>query len=166
MQNRKKSRYRPAYASVWYYNGGGGCHGIHDMCTPVLGSATLSERLIRSCARHRLVAASSRRTDENVASRRGSGRHCRSASRARALSLSLKLKLVLSSQATIEMILPEEAAHNMLQKSRGLLFNELGDHIAKHGSNSIKPLICSTDVVEAMVVQKNLLNNENSNRLA
>lgn len=38
-------------------------------------SETLSERLIRSCARHRFVAASSRRTEEKVASRRGSGRH-------------------------------------------------------------------------------------------
>lgn len=36
------------------------------------------------------MAASSRRTDEKVASRRGSGRHCRRASRARALSLSLQ----------------------------------------------------------------------------
>lgn len=52
-------------------------------------STTLSDRLIKSWVRHRLVAASSRRTEEKVASRRGSGRHCRSASRARALSLSL-----------------------------------------------------------------------------
>ena len=53
-------------------------------------SATQSERLISSCARHRLVAASSRRTEEKVASRRGSGRHWRRASRA--LGLSLKLE--------------------------------------------------------------------------
>jgi hypothetical protein len=46
---------------------------------------------MRSCARQRLVAASSRRTEENVASRSGSGRHCRRASRARALSLSLEV---------------------------------------------------------------------------
>src|SRR3981189_1331602 len=52
-------------------------------------SIPLSERFINSWARHRLVAASSRRTDEKVASRSGSGRQCRRASRARALSLSL-----------------------------------------------------------------------------
>jgi len=52
-------------------------------------STTLSDRLIKSWARQRFVAASSRRTEEKVASRRGSGRHCRRASRARALSLSL-----------------------------------------------------------------------------
>ena len=45
---------------------------------------------MRSWARQRLVAASSRRTDEKVASRRGSGRHCRSASLALALSLNLR----------------------------------------------------------------------------
>lgn len=52
-------------------------------------STTLSERLISSWQRQRFVAASSRRTDENVASRSGSGKHCRRASRARALSLKL-----------------------------------------------------------------------------
>lgn len=52
-------------------------------------SDTLSDRLIRSWARQRLVAASSRRTEEKVASRRGSGKHCRKASRARLLSLNL-----------------------------------------------------------------------------
>jgi len=47
-----------------------------------------------NCAKQRFVAASSRRTEEKVASRRGSGRHWRSASRARALSDSLLDRLV------------------------------------------------------------------------
>ena len=38
-------------------------------------STTLSERFMRSWARQRFVAASSRRTDEKVASRKGSGKH-------------------------------------------------------------------------------------------
>lgn len=42
-------------------------------------SVTVSLRLIKSWARHRFVAASSRSTAEKVASRRGSGRHCRKA---------------------------------------------------------------------------------------
>lgn len=63
---------------------------LHMLETPAeLGSTTLSDRLMRSCARQRLVAASSRSTLEKVASRRGSGRHWRSASRALALSLKL-----------------------------------------------------------------------------
>lgn len=52
-------------------------------------SVTVSLKLIKSCARQRLVAASSRSTLEKVASRRGSGRHCLRACRARLLSLSL-----------------------------------------------------------------------------
>lgn len=42
------------------------------------------------------MAASSRRTEEKVASRSGSGRHCRRASRARALSLKLEVVLAYS----------------------------------------------------------------------
>lgn len=60
------------------------------IASPGAPSETLSERLMRSCARHRLVAASSRSTDEKVASRSGSGRHWRKASRALLLSLRLQ----------------------------------------------------------------------------
>lgn len=51
----------------------------------MVGSAW-SDKANSSCARQRFVAASSRKTGENVASLRGSGRHWRKASRARALS--------------------------------------------------------------------------------
>ena len=49
-----------------------------------------SEMLNRSCVSHRLVVTSSLRQPLKVASRSGSGRHCRSASRARGLSESRK----------------------------------------------------------------------------
>ena len=62
------------------------CYMVTPLAEP---STTLSERLMRSWARQRFVAASSRRTEEKVASRRGSGRHWRRASRARLLSLRL-----------------------------------------------------------------------------
>lgn len=62
---------------------------VYIAAPAALPASTLSDRLINNCARQRLVAASSRRTEEKVASRRGSGRHCRKASRARLLSLSL-----------------------------------------------------------------------------
>ena len=67
---------------------------VYIAAPAALPASTLSDRLINSCARQRLVAASSRSTEEKVASRRGSGRHCRRASRARLLSLSLNPKLV------------------------------------------------------------------------
>lgn len=65
-------------------------------------STTLSERLMRSCARQRFVAASSRSTEEKVASRRGSGRHWRRASRARALSLRLLVPLLVEWRKSLE----------------------------------------------------------------
>ena len=79
---------------------------------------------MRSCARQRLVAASSRRTDENVASRRGSGRHCRRASRARALSLSLE-RVSHEFRRYGMRNLPEKAAHNVLEEASGLLLDKL-----------------------------------------
>jgi hypothetical protein len=54
----------------------------------------------------------------------------------------------------------------MLEQSCCLLFYELRYHIAEDGSNSIKPFIRSTDVVQAMIIEKNLLDNENSDCLA
>jgi hypothetical protein len=65
------------------------CFSTFYIATPAAPSETLSERLMRSCARQRFVAASSRRTEEKVASRKGSGRHWRKASRALLLSLRL-----------------------------------------------------------------------------
>ena len=55
-------------------------------------------------------------------------------------------------QAIRCMILPKEATHNVLQKPCSLLLNQLGNHITEHSANSIKSLICSTYVVETMVV--------------
>jgi hypothetical protein len=120
---------------------------------------------MRSCARQRFVAASSRRTDENVASRRGSGRHCRRASRARALSLSLR-RVSHESRNNGVGILPEKAAYNVLEKAGGLLLHKLGHHVAENGTNSVEPFVCSADVVKTMIVKKDLLDNEYSNRLA
>ena len=99
-------------------------------CPPPGCSTMLSERLMRSWARQRFVAASSRRTDEKVASRRGSGRHCRRASRARALSLSLRagrkgqpalLHICKGIGSCLDA--PEEAPHDVLQQPRCLLLD-------------------------------------------
>ena len=107
---------------------------------------------MRSWARQRLVAASSRRTDENVASRSGSGRHCRRASRARALSLSLK-EVSSRLQGLRPGILPEKAAHDVLEKTGSLLLYKLRDHITEDSANSVESFVCGTDVVQSMVIQ-------------
>jgi hypothetical protein len=119
---------------------------------------------MRSWARQRLVAASSRRTEEKVASRRGSGRHCRRASRARALSLSL-LELAESSQELIEAI-PEKTAHNMLQETGCLLLNKLRYHVAENSSNCIEPFVRSADIIQPMIIEEDLLDNEYCDGLA
>ena len=135
------------------------------------GSTTLSERLMRSCARHLLVAASSRSTDEKVASRRGSGRHCRSASRALALSLSLDDAVSQSPPSKTTGLRgrqdsPKKAANDVLEESSGLRFDELSNHIAQHRTDSIKALVGGADVVEPVVVEQNLLHDEDGDGLA
>jgi hypothetical protein len=106
-----------------------------------------------------VVAASSRKTTENVASRRGSGRYCRKASRARALSLSLDFEF--SHEFAIPKIfLPKKAAHDILQQSCCLLLHELQDHVAKHCSNSRETLVSDAYIGKALIIEENLLDDE------
>lgn len=96
----------------------------------MVGSAW-SESARSSWARHRFVAASSLNTGENVASRRGSGRHCLKASRARALSESLLT--VSSAQSTNS--------------------NDSGTHLKKHLTTCFRSLtVCwSTSCVTILL---------------
>lgn len=89
-------------------------------------STTLSDRLIRSCARQRFVAASSRRTEEKVASRRGSGKHWRRASRARALSLSLRYMSL--------------AGASLKDQERGLTEESSGQHALAVARSAVPPI--------------------------
>jgi len=97
------------------------------------------------------VAASSRRTDEKVASRRGSGKHWRSASRARALSLKLA-ELATSKKDGHGVCIPKEAPNNVLEQANGLLLHKLVDHVAEYGADSVKALVGLTDVGKTDVV--------------
>jgi len=54
----------------------------------------------------------------------------------------------------------------VFQQSCCLLLYQLRHHVAQHGSHSIKSLICCADIVQAMVIKKDLLYNENGNCLA
>lgn len=149
---------------VYYYLST--CFFLH-IAAPLEGpSDTLSARLIRSWARHRLVAASSRSTEEKVVSRSGSGRHWRRASRARLLSLNLSHPLVNRGRLLNTGHSPQETTDNMLEQSYGLLFDQLSHHIAEDRSNGVKALVGRADIGQANVVQKNLLHDENSHCLA
>lgn len=54
----------------------------------------------------------------------------------------------------------------MLQEPGSLLFDELVNHVAQDSSNSIEALVGSADIVQSMIVKKNLLHDKNGNSLA
>ena len=53
----------------------------------------------------------------------------------------------------------------MLQQPDRLSLNKPNNHIAEHGANCVEPLVSGADVTEARVIQQDLLNDEDSNRL-
>ncbi|KAH0238179.1 beta-tubulin, partial [Aureobasidium melanogenum] len=97
------------------------------------------------CARQRFVAASSRNTEEKVASRR----------------VVVRKRFPKNDKGN----LPEEASHDMLEQTHRLLLNELVDHVGKDGSNSVESLISLANVLKAKIIEQNLLDNEDSNGL-
>jgi len=63
-------------------------------------------------------------------------------------------------------LIPEKATHDVLEESCRLLFDKLRDHVAQHRSNSVESLIGGTNIIQPMIIEKDLLYNEYSNRLA
>ena len=57
---------------------------------------------------------------------------------------------------------PQVAAHDVLEQAHGLCLDELVDHVAENHANGVETLVSVADVSEARVVQKDLLNNEDS----
>lgn len=62
--------------------------------------------------------------------------------------------------------IPEKATHDVLEESCRLLFDKLRDHVAQYRSNSIESLIGSANIIQPMIIKKDLLHNEYSHRLA
>ena len=60
----------------------------------------------------------------------------------------------------------QEAAHHVLQEPRGLLLDQLSNHIAQNCTDGVEPLVGSANVVQAVVVQQDLLHDEDGDRLA
>lgn len=54
----------------------------------------------------------------------------------------------------------------MLKKSRRLRLDELGNHIAEDGADGVEALISGANVVEAVIIQQDLLHDEYGHRLA
>lgn len=54
----------------------------------------------------------------------------------------------------------------MLQEPGSLLFHKLVNHVAQDSPNSIETLVGSADVVQSMVVKKDLLHDKDGNSFA
>ena len=54
----------------------------------------------------------------------------------------------------------------MLQEPCSLLFDQLSYHIAEDCTNGVEPFIRSADVVQAVIVKEDLLDNEDGHRFA
>lgn len=54
----------------------------------------------------------------------------------------------------------------MLQEPGSLLLHELVNHVAQDSPNSIEALVSCADIVQSMIVKKNLLHDKNGNCLA
>lgn len=62
-------------------------------------------------------------------------------------------------------ILPQEAPNNMLEQSYSLSLDKTNDHIAQDRANGIEALIRCTDVPKTRIVEQDLLNDEDCDRL-
>lgn len=54
----------------------------------------------------------------------------------------------------------------MLEQSDSLLLDELINHVAQHGADGVEALISLADVLQAQIVEQNLLDDENGDGLA
>lgn len=56
--------------------------------------------------------------------------------------------------------IPQEAPDNMLQEPGSLLLDQLAHHVAEHSADGVEPFVGSADIVQAIVVKKDLLHDE------
>jgi len=62
--------------------------------------------------------------------------------------------------------IPQKTPNNMLQQPHRLLIHQLRHHVTKHSPHGIEPLIRLANILQTHVVEQNLLDDEDSNRLA
>lgn len=61
--------------------------------------------------------------------------------------------------------IPKEAPDYMLKQPCSLLLHQLANHVAEDSADSVEALVRGTDVVQAIVIEQNLLNDEDGNSL-
>jgi hypothetical protein len=49
--------------------------------------------------------------------------------------------------------LPEKAPDHMLEKPNGLLFDQLGDHVAENGAHRVKSFVGMANVSKASIIK-------------
>lgn len=54
----------------------------------------------------------------------------------------------------------------MFEKPSRLLLDQLSNHVAEDGADSVEALVSGTDIVKTVVIKQNLLDDEDGNRLA
>ena len=55
---------------------------------------------------------------------------------------------------------PKKASDDVLEEPCSLGLDKLSDHVAQHSAYSIEALVGGADIIEAVIVQQNLLNNK------
>ena len=66
----------------------------------------------------------------------------------------------------LERDIPEETPHNMLQQPHSLLVHELSNHITQNGPYRVKPFVCLANILQAHIIQQDLLHDEDRDCLA
>jgi hypothetical protein len=61
---------------------------------------------------------------------------------------------------------PKETPNNVLKQADRLLLDKLIDHVAEDRADGVKALVCLADICETNVVQQDLLNDKDGDRLA
>ena len=62
--------------------------------------------------------------------------------------------------------LPQEAPHNVFEQSHSLSLDQANNHVAQYSAYSVEALVGSTYVAQPSIVEKYLLYDEYSDRLA
>jgi len=64
------------------------------------------------------------------------------------------------------MSVPQKTAHDVLQQPHRLLIHKLRNHIREHRAHSVEALVRLADILQAHIIQQDLLHDKDGHRLA
>lgn len=62
--------------------------------------------------------------------------------------------------------IPKKTPNDMLQQPHSLLLDKLGDHVAQYSPHSVEPFVGLADVLQAEVIEQDLLHNKDGHGFA